>query len=224
MSYILPVNTILLLGPTGVGKSPLGDAIAAGGLLGHSCHHLDFGSELRGAVSGTALSKAYTASEQAFILGVLEQGLLLENEHFALAEKIIRLFLDRVKFSQTDILIMNGIPRHTGQASDISRIAAIQAVINMDCSADDVMCRLKNNIGGDRTDRVDDDISLVRKKLEVFRTRTEPLVAHYKEYPGMRIYHVNITGSMLPEEAYQKISVLTTVDPPIAFIAEPPER
>ncbi len=49
--YTIPVDSILLLGPTGVGKSPLGDVIAQHGLFGRLCHQFDFGSELRSAVS-----------------------------------------------------------------------------------------------------------------------------------------------------------------------------
>ena len=71
--YSSTINAMLLLGPTGVGKSPLGDAIAQNGLFGRRCHHLDFGSELRGAVSREELSAAYSSNELDFIHGVLEQ-------------------------------------------------------------------------------------------------------------------------------------------------------
>src|SRR5512142_2945988 len=91
------VDAILLIGPTGSGKSPLGDALASRGFLGRRSHHLDFGSELRSISAGIGAA-TYTRDEQDFILGVLEQGLLLENEHFVLAQKIIGLFLERSRF------------------------------------------------------------------------------------------------------------------------------
>jgi len=87
-TYTLPVDAVLLLGPTGAGKSPLGDALEQRGLLGRKCRHLDFGAELRSAVSGGKGSAAYSPEELDFIHGVLERGLLLENEHFPLAKKI----------------------------------------------------------------------------------------------------------------------------------------
>jgi hypothetical protein len=86
----LPIDSILLLGPTGVGKSPLGDAIAQQGLFNRRCHHLDFGSELRSAVTDGERSAAYSNNELGFIHGVLERGMLLENEHFILAKRSYR--------------------------------------------------------------------------------------------------------------------------------------
>ncbi len=222
-SYTYPVDSILLLGPTGVGKSPLGDAIAQNGLFGRRCHHLDFGSELRGAVSGGMRSAAYSAAELDFIHGVLEQGLLLENEHFPLAEKIISLFLDRQSFSQYDVLVLNGMPRHTGQAQDLAAIAGIHALIVLDGSEDDVVNRIRSNVGGDRTARTDDKKELIAKKLKIFRERTAPLVIYYSQR-GCRIYRVAVTGSMTPVEAYQNISTLAAADPPVALVAEPPQR
>ena len=221
--HLFPVNALLLLGPTGVGKSPLGDAIAHQGLFGRTCHHLDFGSELRGAVSGGARSAAYSTTELAFIHGVLEQGLLLENEHFVLAEKIISLFLTRVGFGRSDVLVLNGIPRHAGQARDIARIARIHAVTVLDCSADAVICRIQNNVGGDRAERVDDHADLIEKKLAIFRERTAPLIEHFA-YQGSRVYRIMVTDSMTPTDAYQHLSALSAADPPVAFVAEPPER
>jgi adenylate kinase len=223
MTYTYPINTILLLGPTGVGKSPLGDAIAQNGLFGRKSSHLDFGSELRDAVSNKERSAFYSGEEITFIHGVLEQGLLLENEHFSLARKIISLFLDRAKFSQRDLLVLNGIPRHVGQAHDMTAIAAIHALVVLDCSAEDVIRRIRDNVGGDRTERVDDALELVEKKLETFWTRTAPLVDHY-EKKGRRIYRLKVSGIMTPATAYENISALAARYPPIAFITEPPQR
>jgi adenylate kinase family enzyme len=219
----LPVSSLLLLGPTGSGKTPLGDAIARRGLLGRRVHHLDFGSELRAIASGKQEGGAYTKDELDFIQGVLERGLLLENEHFALAEKIIRLFLDRKGFGEDHLLVLNGIPRHEGQARDIARIAAIQALVVLDCAAGDIACRLRDNVGGDRTERVDDHNELVEKKLTIFRERTAPLIDYY-EKRGSRLYRLDISGTTTTEEAYAGLSALAAADPPVALVAEPPQR
>jgi len=218
-----PVDAILLLGPTGVGKSPLGDAIATHGLFDRTCFHLDFGSALRDAVSGGQRSAPYSSDELKFIHGVLEHGLLLENEHFPLAEKIIKLYLARVGFSQGNVLVLNGIPRHAGQAANIASIADIHALIVLECSADEVFCRIRNNIGGDRTERVDDNKELIEKKLKIFRERTAPLIEHYKNQ-GRSIYTVRVTETMTPEEALGNLSDLAAGNPPVSFIAEPPQR
>jgi adenylate kinase len=221
--YSFPVNAILLLGPTGVGKSPLGDAIAVQGLFGRRCLHLDFGSELRGAVSGGERSADYSSEELDFIYGVLERGLLLENEHFTLAKKIIGLFLTRVSFSQHDLLVLNGIPRHTGQARDMASLATVHALIVLDCSADDVFYRIRENVGWDRAERIDDTRELVEKKLLIFRERTAPLVDHYA-LCGSAVYRIRVSGTMTTDRTYQELRMLAAADPPIAFIAEPPER
>jgi adenylate kinase family enzyme len=222
-SYTYPIDAILLLGPTGVGKSPLGDTVARSGLFGRSCHHLDFGSELRGAISDDERSRMYTAGELDFIHGVLERGLLLENEHFSLAEKIISLFLDRVCFLQRDVLVLNGIPRHAGQARDIAKIANIHSLVILDCSAEDVYSRIRENVGGDRTERVDDDRELIKKKLVIFRERTAPLINHYERL-GCKIYRIPVQSTMTPADAYDSISTLAAADPPVALVAEPPQR
>ncbi len=222
-SYVLPVDSILLLGPTGVGKSPLGDAIAQQGLFGRRCHHLDFGSELRDAVTRTDRSVAYTKKELDFVHGVLERGLLLENEHFPLAEKILSLYLIRVGFSKHDVLVLNGIPRHQGQAKDIATMARVLSLIVLDCSADDVLYRILNNVGGDRTERIDDNKELIDKKLSTFRKRTTPLIDSYSR-SGRAIYRIRVSKDMTPSEAYSIVSALAALDPPISLVAEPPER
>ncbi len=214
---------MLLLGPTGVGKSPLGDAISRYSLFGRRCHHLDFGSELRNAVSREDLSSNYSPKELDFIHGVLERGLLLENEHFPLAEKIFGLFLGRAGFASRDLLVLNGIPRHTGQSKDIARIARVHALIVLECTAEEVYRRIRNNVGGDRTERLDDDEKLIAKKLEIFRERTAPLVAHYSQR-GCHIYRVSVTAETTTAQAYQCLSSLAAAHPPISLVAEPPQR
>ena len=220
-AYSFPIDAVLLLGPTGVGKSPLGDLIAQKGLFRRKCHHLDFGSELRGAVSGGNRSAAYSPEELDFIHGVLEKGLLLENEHFPLAEKIISLFLDRCGFSGKDLLVLNGIPRHAGQANDMERIALVAAVIVLDCSGDVVVKRIKSNVGGDRTEREDDNADLIEKKLMIFRDRTAPLIAHYEKEKSC-IYRITVTATMTPADAYRELSGLAALHPPVSLVTEPP--
>jgi adenylate kinase family enzyme len=223
MTFQFPINAVLLLGPTGVGKSPLGDAIAVQGLFGRRCHHFDFGSELRSAVAAQERSSDYSSEELAFIHGVLERGLLLENEHFSLAKKILGLFLKRAIFSQHDLLVLNGIPRHTGQARDMAGLATIHALIVLDSSAGDVFFRIKENVGGDRTERSDDNRELVEKKLMIFRERTAPLVDHYIRN-GSVVYRIIVSGTMTTNRTYEKLRMLAAGDPPVALIAEPPER
>lgn len=221
-TFSFPVDAILLLGPTGSGKSPLGEFLTSRGFLGRRAHHLDFGSELRSIVSGIG-SSSYTPAERDFLFGVLEYGLLLENEHFSLAQKIISLFLDRARFRSGDVLVLNGIPRHEGQARDISTIATIHALVVLTCSLNSVFCRIKENTGGDRTGRKDDEQALIEQKLKIYENRTAPLIKHY-ETSGSRIYLLEIRERTTAGSAYHQLSALSAADPPVSLITEPPQR
>ena len=184
--------------------------------------HLDFGSELRSISSGIG-AKTYSADEQNFILDVLERGALLENEHFALAEKIIGLFLDRSRFRAGDVLVLNGIPRHEGQAKDIARIASVRALVVLVCSVESVVRRIEDNTGGDRTGRVDDERALVERKLRIYAERTAPLIEYYKK-SGSSIYHIEVNEGTTADSAYHQLTSLSALHPPVAFVAEPPQR
>ncbi len=221
-NFASPVDAILLIGPTGSGKSPLGDILESRGFLGRRSHHLDFGSELRSAVSGIGAS-SYTHEEQEFIGGVLERGLLLENEHFVLAKKIIGLFLERSRFRRGDVIVLNGIPRHEGQARDVASIATVHSLVVLDCSVEAVLLRIRENTGGDRTGRADDDHALVENKLRIFNERTAPLIEHYRK-AGSRIYRIDINEKTTTASAYHRLSTLAAADPPITLVTEPPQR
>jgi adenylate kinase len=220
-SFTFPVNAVLLVGPTGSGKSPLGDVLESRGFLDSRSLHLDFGSELRAIASGIG-SSSYSQEEREFIIGVLDRGLLLENEHFVLARKIIGLFLERSRYRRGDVLVLNGIPRHEGQAKDIASIATVHAVMVLDCSIESVMLRIGENTGGDRTGRVDDEQALIEKKLRIFEERTAPLIEHYRK-AGSRIYRIDISERTTTGSAYHRLSALAAADPPVALVAEPPQ-
>ena len=222
-SYTYPVDSNPASWSKGVGKSPLGDMIAQYGLFGRPCYHLDFGSELRGAVADNGRSGKYTAIEITTIHGVLERGLLLENEHFALAQKIFSLFLIRKGFSKYNVLVLNGIPRHEGQARDTSEVARVHFLVILECSAVDVFCRIRENIGRDRMGRADDHREMIEKKLVIFHERIAPLINYYERL-GCKLYRINVHDAMAPADAYLKLSLLAAADPPVALVAKPPHR
>lgn len=221
-SCLLPVDAVLMLGPTGSGKTPLGEFITSRGFLGRRAHHMDFGSELRSIVSGIGAS-SYTPAERGFLFDVLEHGLLLENEHFGLAAKVISFFLERSLFRKGDVLVLNGFPRHEGQARDISGIATIHALVVLICSLESIFCRIEDNTGGDRTGRVDDERTLIEKKLTIYSERTAPLIKHY-EAVGSRIYRIAVNERTTAGSAYHQLSTLAAADPPVSLVAEPPKR
>lgn len=203
----MPVNGMLLIGPTGVGKTPFGNYLEEYGVGGKRCFHFDFGHQLRSVAVHDGPAADYTAGEHEFIGKVLSEGVLLENEHFYIAEKIIDVFLHGRGFKENDILVLNGLPRHAGQALDIERKVAVTGVIVLDCSAEDIYSRIRENAGGDRMGREDDGIGMVRKKLEIFHRRTAPLIQHY-ETAGRDVFRLKVNYSSTAEELYSDFLLL----------------
>ena len=222
-NFPFPVDALLLIGPTGSGKSPLGNHLERFGLFNKKSYHFDFGAELRSVVAQSDTSSLFSAADRSFLRRVLEDGLLLENEHFFLAEKILRRFLEHRSFRSFDLLILNGLPRHIGQLRDVTTLATVHALIVLDCSSDVVACRLESNIGGDRTCRSDDHDHLVRRKLRIFEERTAPLIRHFAE-AERPVYRIPVAASTEATAVYEKLLLLASANPPIALVTEPPQR
>ena len=196
---------LLLLGPTGSGKSPLGRQIELRGFRGHKAVHFDFGENLRETVARNQPNDNISQADIAFLRGVLASGALLEDEQFPLAERILRSFLTLRKAGDDVWVVLNGLPRHAGQARAIDALLDIQSVVCLHCSADVVQARLASNVGGDRGGRCDDGLDRVRKKLEIFDQRTAPLVDHYCQQ-GVEVVSIEVTPSMTAEEAWQMLA------------------
>jgi adenylate kinase len=206
---MIPVRSLLLIGPTGAGKTPLGNLMEERGFNGGRCFHFDFGHQLRTFASCETPPEGFTEKEIVFIRGVLQEGLLLENEYFYIAEKILRLFLEQRSFGGSDTLLLNGLPRHVDQARDVDRLAGVQSLILLECSPEDVNRRIAANTGLDREGRVDDDIALVEKKLEIFRKRTTPLVEHYTK-AGSTVFRIKVGSSSTAENVYSDLLALSS--------------
>lgn len=201
---------ILLLGPTGSGKTPLGQSIQSHGLCGIRCIHFDFGENLRSIVAANTPTKAFTTADLAFLQKVLDSGALLENEHFELAERILRGFLAKQCSDRPTCVILNGLPRHVGQAQAIDVIVDVQAIVCLECSTEVVVERLAGNIGGDRVGRTDDDLNRVRKKLDLYRQRTAPLVGYYQKR-GVPVQTITVGATTTAEQAFADLVAQPTI-------------
>jgi len=171
---------ILLVGPTGSGKTPLGRLLEREGLEGRRCLHFDFGEALRRGAAGKGTTGLLTRTERGFLARVIRTGALLEDEQFPIARKLLRDFLARRRAGPAALLVLNGLPRHPGQAVTIEPDVAVEAVIHLACGPDVVRDRIWTDAGGDRAGRADDRLADVRRRLATYRRRTAPLLAHYR--------------------------------------------
>ena len=228
-----PLPALLLLGPTGAGKTPLGEMLQSRGLPGRPCLHFDFGANLREVVARNEPDDLISRQDIEFLRGVLKSGALLEDEHFPLAERILRSFLTRhhagsplkkgtgseltsenpAKNTGREVpvplfqraagrntwIVLNGLPRHVGQAERIEDILQVRAVVRLACPAETVLQRIAHDTGGDRSSRQDDDLPAVRRKLQIFEQRTAPLVEHYRRR-GVSVETIEVTVAMTPEQ------------------------
>jgi len=78
-------SALLLLGPTGAGKTPLGALIEREGLCGHRWAHFDFGHQMRKIAAGGRPTARLTQADVDFLRQVLHSGALLEDERVPLA-------------------------------------------------------------------------------------------------------------------------------------------
>jgi adenylate kinase family enzyme len=197
MSQTMQPNAILLIGPTGSGKTPLGEFLEANGLNERRCAHFDFGSELRAAAAQREVRRL-SGADLAFVRKCLAEGALLENETFHIAEALFANFLELRDIGAQDLLVLNGLPRHSGQAAAVDRLAKVVLVAMLECDAQTTIERISANAGGDRVGRTDDDPDSVRRKLAAFAERTRPLVNHYRG-SGVPILTLNVEVSTTPQ-------------------------
>ncbi|QJA06034.1 hypothetical protein FVE67_04145 [Thermosulfurimonas marina] len=200
------MKALHLLGPTGAGKSPLGQALEKEGLYGHRALHFDFGAELRRVAAGEGPPEI-GPEEVEFVRRVLAEGLLLEDEHFPLAEKILRAFLWRKQAREKDLLILNGLPRHLGQARDVLRLLDLRVAVELRVDEKTLWFRLRKDPAGDRKGRPDDTPELVARKLSWYRERTRPLLEFYLQQ-GIPVFHLPVGPEDTGLKLLQKLRAL----------------
>jgi len=169
-------DAILLLGPTGSGKTPLGRVSETAGFDGRRCVHFDFGQELRRAASAEIPPPALAAGDIAIIRHVLADGALLEDDTFYIAEAILRQFIEVHAPSPDVIVVLNGLPRHLGQWHRLDPLLRIIRAVHLHCLPETVFERIRINAGGDRNGRADDTPDAIRRKLAIFEQRTAPIL------------------------------------------------
>jgi len=199
---LLP-RALLLIGPPGSGKSPVGMILEALGPF----RHFDFGSELRAAAEGR---RGLEAAEVAFVRRLLERQLLLPDERFDLAARLLERFLARSGFEvEREWLILNGLPRRVGQARDIATLVRVEEVFVLECDAETTAARVARRRRGEGLDhrgRADDTPAALARKLATYHKETLPVLEHYRATHTAKVHHLEVLPSTSEEELARAIA------------------
>lgn len=159
---------VIFLGPPGSGKGTQAKLLAR--RLGVPA--ISTGDMLRDAVRlGTPLGRRAK--------GIMEAGELVPDD------LVIGLIQERIAAPDArGGFLLDGFPRTTEQARALSRLlegngASLDAVINLLVPEEVLLSRMVGRASLEG--RSDDRPETVRERLRVYRDKTEPLVAHYRE-------------------------------------------
>ena len=209
---VRPWPSLLLVGPTGSGKSPLGQELERRGLGGRRCVHFDFGANLRTIAAAPDVANVFTAPELKSVRTSLATGALFEDKDMPMIVKIVERFAEARDLTPDSLLVLNGLPRHKRQAEGLAGVAAVERVIRLEAPAAVIRERIRLDPGRDRSARIDDTLEEVEQRLAVFRERTFPLVSYYRERRAL-IVEIPVTASMTAVEAYQALVKRLARDP-----------
>ncbi|MEB3172123.1 MAG: adenylate kinase [Synechococcaceae cyanobacterium] len=160
---------LLFLGPPGAGKGTQAEQLARS----RSLLHLSTGDLLRQEVAqGTALGQEAAA--------VMARGELVSD---TLVLAIVRSRLEAQAAGGAAAAagwLLDGFPRNLPQAEALDRLLAsigqqIELVVLMELDDALLLQRLLSR------GRDDDNETVIRHRLEVYRQQTEPLIAYYRE-------------------------------------------
>lgn len=200
---------IILLGAPGAGKGTQASKISQAYNLPHISTGDIFRENIKNQTPVGILAKSY-----------IDKGQLVPDEVTCeIVEE--RLACDDCKNGY----MLDGFPRTIAQAEELSKMAKVDVVINIDvdfsllldrlcgrrvckdCGESYHVSRLNGattcvRCGGELYQRKDDNPDTVRKRLIVYNAQTAPLIDYYAK-KGLLF---NVVGNTTPEDVFQEVS------------------
>ena len=166
---------LILLGPPGAGKGTQAKAL----IEAYGIPQLSTGDILRSAIAQKT-PMGLAAKE------VMDRGDLVSDD---IVNGIVSERLD-----QDDCragFILDGFPRTIPQAEALAGMLAekgmaLDAVVEMTADSEELVRRIVNRAKESGTARGDDNVEVVRKRLDVYREQTAPLVDYYRSLGLLR--------------------------------------
>ncbi|MEM6426794.1 MAG: adenylate kinase [Cyanobacteria bacterium P01_C01_bin.73] len=182
------MTRLIFLGPPGAGKGTQAQ------LLSEDCQvpHISMGDILRSAVA----EKTELGKKAAFYMNA---GELVPDE------LILDLMRDRLDKSDTASAgwVLDGFPRNVSQATFLDSLLEdvqqpCEFVVNLDVPDEVLVARLLSR------GRADDSEEVIRNRLEVYRSQTEPLIDFYRDRQQL----VSIDGNQPVDTVAQELKAL----------------
>ncbi|MDE6575283.1 MAG: adenylate kinase [Muribaculaceae bacterium] len=174
---------IVIFGAPGSGKGTQSEML----IEHYGLHHISTGEVLRRHIAqGSELGKV----ADSFI----SQGMLIPDE--LMIEVLEDIFKNDSSALEKGV-IFDGFPRTVPQAEALSKLlkdynTEIHAVVGLEVAEDELIRRMIER--GKQSGRSDDNLSTIRKRLEVYHSQTAPLKEYYCK---KGCYHaVNGNGSV----------------------------
>jgi adenylate kinase len=162
------VARLIFLGPPGAGKGT--QALVLASLK--QIPHISTGEILRAAVAGQTT------------LGVKAKGYMDRGE-LVPDQLVIDLIRERLGELDADAgWILDGYPRNVAQADSLAALVAelsqaLDRVVNLDVPDEVLVDRLLSR------GRKDDNEEVIRRRLEVYREQTAPLIKYYEAHQNL---------------------------------------
>ncbi len=163
--------SILLIGPPGVGKGTQGKMLGA--IPGF--FHLATGDMFRSLDKESEIGLEFTRYSS--------QGLLVPDFlTVRLWRQHVEQLIARELYSpSTDILLLDGIPRSEPQAESMREYIDPFMIIHLVCEDIDEMVRRMQKRASEQGRPDDADESVIRKRFEVYKEQTAPVLACYDD-------------------------------------------